>query len=310
MKSTLTEFIKKTASEIGFDACGIAQADFLESDAKFFEAWLNKGFQAEMSYLERNFEKRVDPRALVENCKSVVVVLMNYFEDRLQPEDAPKLAKYAFSSLDYHKVIKQKLLILENRISEFVGENCFNAGKQHLFVDSAPVLERRWAEQAGLGWIGKNKLLINPDFGSFSFIGVMLINHELEFDVAGKNRCGSCRKCLDACPTKALTENDGLNANRCISYQTIEKKDTIWEQIRTELSGYIFGCDICQAVCPWNIKKSRVHKHPEFKAPEELFFWKKDDWRNLQEDEFNRIFRLSALKRAGYRKLKDNLRKG
>ena len=263
MKATLTACIKQTALEIGFDAIGVARADFLSEDAAFFKSWLDRGYQAEMAYLERNQDKRLDPRELVEGCKSVIVVLMNYYPTVLQPEGAPLISKYSYSAVDYHTVIKEKLLVLENRICDAFGTECFNYKQQHRFVDSAPVMERSWAERAGLGWIGKNKLLISPMFGSFCFIGILLINKELEYDERIPDRCGSCSRCINACPANALSITEGLNSNSCISYQTIEKKGEISEEIRPALSGYVFGCDICQDVCPWN-RFSTPHKQPKF----------------------------------------------
>ena len=307
MNLTPTDFVKQAALEIGFDACGIARVDYLAADAGFMKGWLEKGFHAEMTYLERNFEKRTNPGLLVDGCKSVIVVLMNYFPEKKQPENTPKIAKYAFSQTDYHEVIKHKLLLLENSIIDNLGADYFNTAQQHRFVDSAPVLERQWAARSGLGWIGKNKLLINPDLGSFYFIGVLLVNKEMDYNEPVKNRCGTCRKCLDSCPAKALTENDGLDANRCISYQTIEKKGEVSGEMQHELSGFVFGCDICQDVCPWNQKKSTSHQHSGLAPIDELLSWDKTDWENLSEEQFNKVFKNSALKRAGYRKLKQNL---
>ena len=307
MKATLTAYIKQTALEIGFDAIGVAQADFLREDAPFFKSWLDRGYQAEMAYLERNQDKRLDPRELVEGCKSVIVVLMNYYPTVRQPEGAPLISKYSYSAVDYHTVIKEKLLVLENRICDAFGTECFNYKQQHRFVDSAPVMERSWAERAGLGWIGKNKLLISPMFGSFCFIGILLINKELEYDERIPDRCGSCSRCMNACPANALSLTEGLNSNSCISYQTIEKKGEISEEIRPALSGYVFGCDICQDVCPWNRKKSTPNKHEEFRPQDEILKWGKDEWLSVQQEEFNRIFKTSALRRAGFRKLRENI---
>ncbi len=303
----MTEFIKNTAFEIGFDACGVARADFLEEDARFISQWLENGSQGEMSYLERNFEKRTDPRDMVENCKSIIVTLLNYYPAKFQNPQAPKISKYAFSKIDYHTVIKEKLLVLEQKIIEKYGEDCFNSKMQHRFVDSAPVLERRWAQRAGLGWIGKNKMLINPKLGSFCFIGVLMINKELEYDEPMPDRCGKCRNCLDNCPTDALTENKGLDARKCISYQTIEKKGEISAEIRPKLLGYIYGCDICNDVCPWNKTRAKANQLPEFEPNEEVLNWDTTDWQNLNETEFKRVFKHSAVQRAGFEKLKENI---
>ena len=303
----LTEFIKNTALEIGFDACGIAKADFLEQDALYLRDWLADEFQAEMGYMARNFEKRTDPRQMVEGCKSIIVTLLNYYPARFQNPQAPRISKYAYSKIDYHTIIKEKLFVLENKIIEKYGANLFNATQQHRFVDSAPVLERRWAERAGLGWIGKNKMLINPRFGSYTFIGVLMINKELDYDEPMRERCGSCRKCLDACPTGALTEYNGLDARKCISYQTIEKKGEISKEIRPNLSDYIFGCDICNDVCPWNKSRAKATQLPELALNDEMLKWSKTDWENLIKTEFNRVFKRSALRRAGFEKLKGNI---
>ncbi|NLI72125.1 MAG: tRNA epoxyqueuosine(34) reductase QueG [Bacteroidales bacterium] len=302
-----SEFIKNTALEIGFDACGIAKADFLEEDAFFLKSWLGNNFHGEMSYLERNFAKRTDPRIIVEGCKSVIVTLLNYYPSQFQNPNVPKIAKYAYSKIDYHVIIKEKLFLLENKIIAKYGEACFNKNQQHRFVDSAPVLERRWAERAGLGWIGRNKMLINPMLGSFCFIGILMINAELDYDEPIQNRCGTCRKCLDACPTNALTKEKGLDSRKCISYQTIEKKGKISEDIRPKLSGYIYGCDICNDVCPWNKTRTKATQTAELEASDKIINWKFQNWENLNEEEFYRIFKHSAIQRAGFNKLKENI---
>lgn len=302
-----SEFIKNTALEIGFDACGIAKADFLEEDAFFLKSWLGNNFHGEMSYLERNFAKRTDPRIIVEGCKSVIVTLLNYYPSQFQNPNVPKIAKYAYSKIDYHAIIKEKLFLLENKIIAKYGEACFNKNQQHRFVDSAPVLERRWAERAGLGWIGRNKMLINPMLGSFCFIGILMINAELDYDEPIQNRCGTCRKCLDACPTNALTKEKGLDSRKCISYQTIEKKGKIPEDIRPKLSGYIYGCDICNDVCPWNKTRTKATQTAELEASDKIINWKFQNWENLNEEEFYRIFKHSAIQRAGFNKLKENI---
>ncbi|NLO69642.1 MAG: tRNA epoxyqueuosine(34) reductase QueG [Porphyromonadaceae bacterium] len=303
----MTEFIKNTAIEIGFDACGIAKAEFLEEDAVFLKQWLAEGNHGEMSYLERNFENRTDPRIIVEGCKSVVVTLLNYATDYRQNEHAPKVSKYAYSKLDYHTVIKDKLLQLETKIIEKYGEDCFNKDRQHRFVDSAPVLERRWAQRAGLGWIGKNKMLISPRLGSYVFIGVLMINKDLEYDSPTKDRCGTCTKCIDACPTNAITANRGIDARKCISYQTIEKKGEISPEIRPKLSGWMYGCDICNDVCPWNRVRARPNAHVQLTVLDEVISWNAADWANLTQPEFKRIFKFSAMRRAGFSKLKQNM---
>lgn len=303
----MTNFIKQTALEIGFDACGIAKAEFLNEDAEFLKKWLSQNLHGEMSYLERNFEKRTDPRLIVEGCKSIIVTLLNYYPSQKQTESAPKISKYAYSKIDYHTIIKEKLYLLEQKISEKYGEDCFNSKFQHRFVDSAPVFERRWAERAGLGWIGRNKMLINPILGSFCFIGILMINKELYYDKPMKDGCGRCTKCIDACPTQALVLNKGIDASKCISYQTIEKKGEIDTSIQPKLSGYVFGCDICNDVCPWNKTRPKPHQHKDLIQLQEIIDWQNDDWANLTEDDFNRLFKNSAILRAGYKKLKQNI---
>jgi epoxyqueuosine reductase len=299
-------FIKQTALSLGFDACGIAKADALVEDAQFLRSWLDQGMHGEMSYLDRNFEKRTDPRELVPGCKSVVVVLLNYFPKELQSADAPKIGKYAYSEIDYHLVLKEKLNQLEQHIRGQFGDECISSNYQHLFVDSAPVLERRWAERAGLGWIGKHKQLIHPGLGSYVFIGILMLNSEMEYDRPISPKCGGCTKCLDACPTKALN-NGLLDARRCISYLTIESKREIPAEFHNLLSGNALGCDICADVCPWNKKWARPHLHPELLPLPDLLKWGSGEWHSLDKDGYNKIFKRSAVKRAGYEKLMANL---
>ena len=299
-KSEITALIKKQASIIGFDACGIAEADFLEKDADYLRQWLQSGAHGEMAYLKNYFEKRVDPRLLVENAKSVIVVLLNYFPEKLQNSTAPQVAKYAYGA-DYHYLIKSKLYELK----DFIDKNiCAVNGTA--FCDSAPVLERRWAEKAGLGWIGKNTNLINPQMGSFFFIGELIIDLELEYDKPQPSRCGNCTCCIDACPTKALSAQ-GLNASQCIAYLTIEKKGEIPPEFAANLSNCIFGCDICQDVCPWNQKKAHSHKTAELTPSESFLNMTKNDWLSLSNSSFNALFKNSAIKRAGYKCLNRNL---
>lgn len=300
-------FIKNTALSIGFDACGIARAEELTDDKAFLKYWLDQGRNGEMQYLARNFEKRTDPRLLVPGCKSVVVVLMNYYPENAQPENAPKIARYAHSEIDYHTVLKLKLNELETEIKREYGEKCFNNECQHLFVDSAPVLERRWAQRAGLGWIGKHTQLIAPGIGSYCFIGIIMLNAETEYDKPIADKCGSCTRCIDACPTRAL-ENGSIDARRCISYLTIENKNDIPVEFHDQLSGCVLGCDICAEVCPWNKKWATPNMHPELHPVEEITRWEKENWEQLTETEFKQLFGKSAIKRAGYNKLVKNIR--
>lgn len=302
----ISDFIKESAKAIGFDACGIAQATHLEEDARVLKKWLSNGHQAEMHYLERNFEKRTDPTKLCEGAKSVVVLLMNYKSNEKHSKSVPRFAKYSLLEVDYHKVIKKKLKALERTIAEKYGNGLFNPHHQHAFVDSAPILERRWGERAGLGWIGKNKMLINPQLGSYFFIAILLINTEMEYDTPIENRCGQCTKCLRACPPKALT-TDGLDARKCTSYQTIEKKDHIDEKAQKKLAGYCFGCDICNDVCPYNKNTETLPYHEEFTLNREMLHLSSECWERLSKEEFANIFKHSAVKRAGYQKLMQNI---
>lgn len=302
--------IKQAALSVGFDACGIAKAAPLTEDASFLKEWLEMGFHADMNYLERNFEKRSDPSQLVPGCKSVVVVLMNYYPGIKQKEEAPQIAKYAYSSIDYHQVLKSKLLELEHEICNNYGANCVS-GLQHSFVDSAPILERRWAQRAGLGWIGKHTQLIHTKLGSYTFIGTLLLNIETEYDTAISPKCGNCTACIDACPTNALN-NGVLDANKCISYQTIENKNKIPTSFYSNLSNCAFGCDICADVCPWNKKLATPHSHAELFQKNENFednylAWETETWLKMDKVKFNRIFKNSALKRAGFTKIAQNV---
>ena len=299
-------FIKKTALSLGFDACGIARADELTEDKVFLKKWLEEGRNGDMQYLARNFDKRTDPRLLVPGCKSVVVVLMNYYPEKTQPSNAPRIARYAYSELDYHTVMKSKLNELEVAVKLEFGENCVNNKVQHLFVDSAPVLERRWAQLAGLGWIGKHTQLIAPKIGSYCFIGVLMLNAETEFDKPIADRCGSCTRCIEACPTHAL-ENGSIDSRKCISYLTIENKNEIPVEFQNKLSGCVLGCDICAEVCPWNKKWAVRNMHPGLKTVEEIAQWERKDWERLTETKFKQVFGKSAIKRAGYIKLMKNI---
>lgn len=299
-------FIKNTALSLGFDACGIACAEELTEDKAFIKKWLDEGRNGDMQYLARNFEKRTDPRLLVPGCKSIVVVLMNYYPEKTQPQNAPKIARYAYSQVDYHTVLKLKLNELETEIKREFGESCFNNDSQHLFVDSAPVLERRWAQRTGLGWIGKHTQLIAPGIGSYCFIGILMLNTETEYDKPVKDKCGSCTRCIDACPTRAL-ENGSIDARRCISYLTIENKNDIPVEFHDKLSGCVLGCDICAEVCPWNKKWAVPNTHLELNPIKEITQWEKENWEQLTETKFKNVFGKSAIKRAGYTKLIKNI---
>ena len=294
----MREFIQHTARSIGFDACGFARAEELTEDAPFLQSWLKDGMQGDMHYLERNIAKRLDPRILVPGCKTVIVLLLNYFPEKQQELKRHKVAKYAYPAIDYHFTIKDMLRRLENAITQEVGEDCFSSAHQHSFVDSAPVLERRWAQKAGLGWLGKHTQLIAPGFGSYVFIATLMFNKELPtYGTPIADRCGSCTRCIDACPTQALVPGT-LDARRCISYLTIETKQAVPEDLQDKLSGYRVGCDICADVCPWNKKWALPHQHKVLAPSEVIYTWKEEDWDSASAEELRKAFRKSAVKRA------------
>lgn len=299
-KNEKNEIIKKYALELGFDDVGIVKAEFLLEEQKHLETWLKKGFHAEMNYMENNFEKRLNPLKLIENAKSIIVVLKNYFPSQQQEKDTFKISKYAYGE-DYHKVIKDDLHKLFSFINKEIG-----ATEGRIFVDSAPVLEKKWAQKAGLGWIGKNSLLLTKK-GSFFFIGEIILDLELQYDdVEIKNFCGNCSKCIDFCPTKAITEPYIINSNLCISYLTIEKKGEFHEDLKLYFEDYIFGCDICQDVCPWN-SNAKSTDEKRFEPNFLLLELEKIDWEKLKISEFDNIFRNSAVKRTGFDGLKRNI---
>lgn len=287
----------------GFDQCGIAKAAPLDEDARRLEKWLQHGFHGEMHYMSNHFELRVDPTKLVPGAKSVITLLYNYFPEETQNSSAPKVAKYAYGE-DYHLIIREKLKIFLQSIREKFG-NIEGRG----FVDSAPVLERSWAQKSGLGWIGKNGNLINKKMGSFFFIATLITDLELEPDIPhAKDYCGTCSKCVDACPTEAILINKTIDASKCISYFTIELKSKDFpEDLSSKSENWIFGCDICQDVCPWN-RFSTPHQQPELQPLKELMQFDIEDWLHLDEERFKIIFKQSPLKRSGFEGIKRNLR--
>lgn len=287
----------------GFDQCGIAKAAPLDEDARRLEKWLQHGFHGEMHYMSNHFELRVDPTKLVPGAKSVITLLYNYFPEETQKSSAPKVAKYAYGE-DYHLIIREKLKIFLQSIREKLG-NIEGRG----FVDSAPVLERSWAQKSGLGWIGKNGNLINKKMGSFFFIATLITDLELEPDIPhAKDYCGTCSKCVDACPTEAILINKTIDASKCISYFTIELKSKDFpEDLSSKSENWIFGCDICQDVCPWN-RFSTPHQQPELEPLKELMQFDIEDWLHLDEERFKIIFKQSPLKRSGFEGIKRNLR--
>lgn len=292
--------IKAEALRLGFFACGISKARFLEEEAKKFDKWLESGKHGEMSYMERNAEKRLDPSKLVPGAKSVVSLLYNYFPEQLQhPDDAPVLSKYAYGE-DYHFVLKDKMNQLMKYIHDVIGKV-----EGRVFTDSAPVLEKKWAELSGLGWQGKNSNFLTKN-GSFFFIGELIIDLELEYDHKLNNYCGTCTKCIDSCPTGAITEPYVIDARKCISYLTIELKGEIPKDMEGKFKNRVFGCDICQDVCPFN-KYPIKHNESRFLAKGSLLNMSKEDWYTLTEEDFDQIFKKSAVKRAKYSGLKRNL---
>ena len=297
-----TKLIKDKAVDLGFISCGISKADFLEDEAPRLEKWLNQNHHGQMSYMENNFDKRLDPRLLVPDSKSVVSLLFNYYTDKKQEDSkAPKISSYAFGE-DYHFVIKSKLNKLMNYIKTEIGDVSGRA-----FVDSAPIMEKAWASKSGLGWIGKNTNLISKKTGSFFFIAELIIDLELEYDSSTTDHCGSCTKCIDACPTEALIAPYQIDGSKCISYLTIELKDQIPNEFKDKMDNWAFGCDICQTVCPWN-RFSKEHKEDAFSPKEELIKMKKNEWNEITEEVFNTVFKNSAIKRTKYNGLKRNIK--
>ena len=296
-----TDLIKRKALELGFSSCGISQARFLKEEEQKFEKWLSNGYHGTMSYLEKNIDKRLDPRILVPESKSIISLTYNYYPPKkLINKNNFIISKYAYGR-DYHKVLKKKLKKLLNNMKEKIGNI-----EGRVFVDSAPVHERAWAKLSGLGWIGKNSLLINKDVGSYFFIAEIICDLELEYDVPVSDRCGNCTRCIDACPTNAITQAQVIDSNKCISYLTIENKDSIPKELKNEMNQSIFGCDICQDICPWN-RFSTPHNEKEFLPNQKLKKLRKKDWIELTEETFNRIFEGSAIKRAKYKGLKKNI---
>ncbi len=295
-----TQFIKTEAKRLGFLSCGISKAGFLEEEAPRLEKWLNEKMQVDMNYMENHFDKRLDPRILVPGAKSVVSLLYNYFPEEEQSPDTFKISKYAFGT-DYHLVIKSKLKEFLNSIIDEIGEVHGRA-----FVDSAPVLDKAWAAKSGLGWMGKHSNLLTQQLGSFYFIAELILDLELDYDHPVTDHCGSCTACIDACPTKAIVEPYVVDGSKCISYFTIELKSEIPTAFKGQFDDWIFGCDVCQDVCPWN-RFSAAHTEPLFQAKPELLTMTKKDWVELTEEVFQEIFKKSAVKRTKFEGLKRNI---
>jgi epoxyqueuosine reductase len=298
---THTLFIKELAKELGFDHCGIAKAVQLDDDARRLETWLNKGMHGNMQYMENHFDKRIDPRKLVDGAQSVITLLFNYFPSEQQRADAPRISKYAYGH-DYHEVIRTRLKTMLLRMQERIGPV-----QGRGFVDSAPVLERAWARRSGLGWIGKNGNLIHKQAGSFFFIATLITDIELEYDGPVGDYCGSCTRCLDACPTEALVAPGVVDGSKCISYFTIELKDQlIPDKMKGQFDDWMFGCDTCQDVCPWN-RFSKAHQEAEFSPIPAILNFSTRDWEELTEEAFKNIFRHSPLKRSKFAGIRRNL---
>ncbi len=301
-KRQITRLIKSKAKEMGFMGIAIAKAEHMDEEAIRLENWLNQNYQGEMSYLENYFDKRVDPTLLVPGSKSVISLMYNYYSEEKQEDiHAPKLAMYAYGK-DYHKVVKKKLINLFKWISVSFGEI-----EGRCFVDSAPVLERDWARRSGLGWVGKHTLLINPKKGSYFFLCEIICDLELDYDHPIKDHCGTCTRCIEACPTDAIgKEGYIVDGSKCISYLTIELKNEIPDTFSDQMQNWMFGCDICQQVCPWN-RFSKSHNEEKFNPKEKLLKMRKPDWEDITEEIFDKLFEGSAVKRTKFEGLKRNI---
>lgn len=299
-KEKYTRSIKEEAKRLGFISCGISKAGFLEDEAPRLENWLNKNMNGQMSYMENHFDKRLNPILLVDDAKSVISLLLNYYPSEIQNQDSYKISKYAYGQ-DYHFVIKEKLKELLHFIQNEIGEVSGRA-----FVDSAPVLDKAWAAKSGLGWIGKNTNLITQKVGSFYFVAELIVDIDLEYDTATTDHCGSCTACLDACPTEAIVAPYVVDGSKCISYFTIELKDNLPQEMKGKFDDWIFGCDVCQDVCPWN-RFSKPHIEPLLKPNEFILNFSKKEWEEITQDTFNKVFKNSAVKRTKLDGFKRNI---
>ena len=300
VKSQNTDLIKVEAKRLGFLSCGISKAEFLEEEAPRLEKWLNQNMHGEMQYMENHFDKRLDPTKLVEGSKSVISLLLNYYPSETQNPESYKISKYAYG-VDYHFVIKDKLKNLLHFIQEEIGEVHGRA-----FVDSAPVLDKAWAAKSGLGWIGKHSNLLTQQVGSFYFIAELIVDLELEYDTPVTDHCGTCTACIDACPTEAIVEPYVVDGSKCISYFTIELKNEIPSEFHGKFDDWMFGCDVCQDVCPWN-RFSKSHSEPLFNPNAELLSFSKKDWQEITEDVFKKVFKKSPVKRTKFQGFKRNI---
>nr|WP_299341671.1 tRNA epoxyqueuosine(34) reductase QueG [Allomuricauda sp.] len=300
LRTQYAKLIKTEAKRLGFLSCGISKAEFLEEEAPRLEKWLNRNMHGEMSYMENHFDKRLDPTKLVEGSKSVVSLLLNYFPKETQNLDSYKISKYAYGT-DYHFVIKNKLKQLLHFIQEEIGEVHGRA-----FVDSAPVLDKAWAAKSGLGWMGKHSNLLTQQVGSFYFIAELIVDLELDYDTPVTDHCGTCTACIDACPTEAIVEPYVVDGSKCISYFTIELKNEIPTEFQGKFDDWMFGCDVCQDVCPWN-RFSQSHNEPLFNPNPELLSMSKSDWEEITEEVFRKLFKKSAVKRTKFSGLQRNI---
>ena len=300
-KEKYTQFIKEESKRLGFLSCGISKAEFLENEAPRLENWLNKNQHGKMSYMENHFDKRLDPTLLVDDAKSVISLLLNYYPSQIQIENSYKISKYAYGQ-DYHYIIKDKLKELLDSVQSSIG-----AINGRVFVDSAPVLDKEKAAKSGLGWIGKNSNLITQKIGSFYFIAEIIIDLELEYDHPTTDHCGSCKACIDACPTQAIVSPYVVDGSKCISYFTIELKEAIPTEFNGKLDDWIFGCDVCQDVCPWN-RFSKPHNEPLLEPISDFITFSKNDWDEITEEVFSKTFKNSPLKRSKYEGIKRNIK--
>lgn len=301
LRSHYTQLIKNKAYDLGFMHCGVSKAGFLNEESDRLEKWLKEQKNGKMDYMANHFDKRLNPTLLVDDAKSVVSLLLNYYPEEMQNVDTFKISKYAYGR-DYHDVIKEKLKVLFQFIHDEIGE----VGGR-MFVDSAPVMDKAWAKRSGLGWIGKNSNLIHPKEGSFFFIAELILDLDLEEDGPIKDYCGRCTKCIDACPTDAIVEPYVVDGSKCISYLTIELKDAVIpNEFQGKMDDWMFGCDICQDVCPWN-RFSKIHQEPAFFPHEQLLGLSREGWRDLSKEIFDELFRGSAVKRAKFTGLKRNI---
>ncbi|OCB72674.1 tRNA epoxyqueuosine(34) reductase QueG [Flavobacterium glycines] len=300
LREKYSQFIKSEARRLGFLSCGISKAGFLEEEAPRLENWLNNNRNGQMSYMENHFDKRLNPTLLVDDAKSVVSLLLNYYPEKEQIQDSYKISKYAYGQ-DYHFVIKEKLKELLFAIQENIGEV---SGR--VFVDSAPVLDKAWAAKSGLGWIGKNSNLLTQKVGSFYFIAELIIDLDLEYDSRTTDHCGSCTACIDACPTQAIVAPYIVDGSKCISYFTIELKENIPTEMKGHFDDWVFGCDTCQDVCPWN-RFSKSHNEPLFNPNPALLSMTKKDWEEMTEETFKIVFKDSAVKRTKFKGLQRNI---